>query len=235
MNAAYLGITLTTHLDDEFGFRIWPATSADPFAVVNIFVAVLTLVLVKPMIIVDFCRQDAFTSMIMTELGVLCTLNIFWVVAAGYTTNTFTSISAWCTENSNIKAVSAACTDAQVSLAFSWLNCIMLMAYGGTLLTYAIIYGNKGAPIWTKSVRFASMSPAQPASHAKSADYYQSAPAVPQTAPPRQETSPPPPVRIQSMSQQAQLQPQMQTYGGTLYRPPPTGMVHGESPLRAEV
>ena len=49
VNAAYLGLTFTTHLDDEFGFQIWPATSPDPFAVLNLFVALLTVVLVKPM------------------------------------------------------------------------------------------------------------------------------------------------------------------------------------------
>ena len=88
--------------------------------------------------------------------------------------------------------------------------------------------------IWKKSVRFVSTNTAQPASHGKSADYYQSAPAVPQSAPLMQASSPPPPVQMQSMPQ-TQVQPQMQTYGGTLYPPPPAGMVYASSPLRAEV
>ena len=52
VNAAYLGITFTAKVDDAFGLRLWPATSPDPFAVVNIFVGVLSSVLVKPMRVV---------------------------------------------------------------------------------------------------------------------------------------------------------------------------------------
>ena len=48
-NAGYLAVIFSAKVDDEFGFRVLPATSPDPFAVVNIFVALLTLVLVKPM------------------------------------------------------------------------------------------------------------------------------------------------------------------------------------------
>ena len=102
-----------------------------------------------------------------------------------------------------------------------------MLAYGVTLLTFAILYANKGAPIWKKSVRFVSRNPAViPVSHGKSADYYQSTPAVPLMQP----TPVMPPVQMQAMAP-----PQMQTYGGTLYPLPPAGMVYGASPLRAEV
>ncbi|KAI0761858.1 hypothetical protein BC629DRAFT_986617 [Irpex lacteus] len=126
-------------------------------------IPVLTLVFISPMLIVDFFRRGAFTSMIIVEIPVLGLLFILWLVDAAWSSNFLSRIQSTCAlttitgsrgqVDSELNLLQSVCTDIKLTVAFGWLAWIPLLGYFLTLLTVSIIGAQKGASVWKSSVR----------------------------------------------------------------------------------
>ncbi|EMD40471.1 hypothetical protein CERSUDRAFT_80138 [Gelatoporia subvermispora B] len=115
-------------------------------------VGVLTIVTIPPMLVVDFLRTGAFTSMILVELSWLGLLELLWLVAgalaAANVSNFFEGTCDWIPHS-----VGNACHETAATAAFSFLAFLPLLGYEILILTLAIIRHTRGAPIWTSSVK----------------------------------------------------------------------------------
>lgn len=118
---------------DEFGIHY--SISAPGWTKLGLATAVLTLVSLLPMLVIDFIRKGAPTSLVVVELGWLGFLWIMWLATAADTAN-----------NVNCGGVTdnGICSEAQASEAFAFLAWLLLMAYWVLLLVYAIMAHTKG-------------------------------------------------------------------------------------------
>jgi len=148
----YINLVTTKTLFVD-GLRAWPQSAPDPFSAFDLAVAVLTFIFLKPMLIIDFFRRGAFTSLIVTELVVFGFFSIFWLTAAAWTSSVYPPVGDLCSANPDVSVLVAGCTDIQVEMAFGWLAWILALTYFVLLLTMSIIASNKGKPVWKSTIR----------------------------------------------------------------------------------
>jgi len=127
----------------------------------DLAVAVITMVIVIPCLIIDFLRKDAFTSMVAVEIGWSALLTILWVAAAGETTalqaltlNDDCNIGdRFRIHNAQIDAAESFCHQRHAIEAFAWLGFILFLGWLATLIAFAAIAHSRGnSKVWTSSV-----------------------------------------------------------------------------------
>ncbi|KAG6380821.1 hypothetical protein JVT61DRAFT_5206 [Boletus reticuloceps] len=132
------------------------------FSSLAVAVAVISLLTLPVMLVVDFIRSGAFTSMIVVELAWLYTLCILWVATAGQTVTGFGfDVSSSCDFLNPI--LNGACQSAQAIEAFSFLNFIILFLYASVLSVMAVVAATRGQSVWLSSVKESFGSLAVPA------------------------------------------------------------------------
>jgi len=123
------------------------------FAAMGIAVAVLTLLTLPAMIIIDFLRRGAFTSMVLVELIWTLILWVLWLAAAGLAAEQLQfdfGVGNTCNFGNSIDT--AACNDFSAITAFGFLAWLSLLGYNITLFIYAIIGANRGHRSWFSTV-----------------------------------------------------------------------------------
>jgi len=136
----------------DFGYSY--SISAPSWTKLGVAVSLLTFASCIPMLVIDFMRQGAPTSMIAVELGSLGFLWIMWLATAADTASNVqcSTVVAGVVGNS-------ICSEAQAAEAFSFLAWFTLMGYWGLLLVSAIIAMNNGnSGVWMSSVSTANFS-----------------------------------------------------------------------------
>ncbi|KIP04082.1 hypothetical protein PHLGIDRAFT_37108 [Phlebiopsis gigantea 11061_1 CR5-6] len=129
-----------------------------PFISFNLAVSVMTMVTLLVMLIVGFVGQDPFTSWIVIEISWLGFLNILWLASSAYTSSQWQPLARTgvCSSGKPLPADFATiCTDFQASMAFGWMGWILMSAYWGTLLAFAINSAKNGEPVWKSTLKTA--------------------------------------------------------------------------------
>ncbi|KAF8584533.1 hypothetical protein K439DRAFT_1660705 [Ramaria rubella] len=138
------------------------------YLALDLAIAVITLVVVIPAIVIDIFRKGAFTSMVAVELGWCFILWVLWIAAAGDTAaaragadcnfvdETFSG--EFVTDNT----LSGECHEAQALIGFTWLNFIIflyeshhhtVLGWLVSLLTFSVTAHTRGnTSVWTKPV-----------------------------------------------------------------------------------
>ncbi|KAG1793865.1 uncharacterized protein HD556DRAFT_1308338 [Suillus plorans] len=143
LNAYFISLTVP----DDFYFT---------FSALGLATAMLTLFTIPVMLIVDFIRRGAFTSMVVFELSWLFLLAILWVATAGEAVSTFNFYypqGCIYTDGSDAETY---CLELQAVEAFAFLNFFIFLGYTGVLLAFSIIGSTRGNGVWTYSVKEAT-------------------------------------------------------------------------------
>jgi len=165
---AHFTSTTNTYLQSTFNFSALSLASAS-----------ITIVSLPVMLIVDFMRTGAFTSMVVVELVWIFVVWVLWLSTAADTA-WFASLEFVSSCNYINKIVSTACREVQAIEAFSFLIWIILMAYTITLLVYAIIGSSRGHKTWTSTVKQANfLAPAAQTDGVQEPQYQQGPPVTP--------------------------------------------------------
>ncbi|EKM59430.1 uncharacterized protein PHACADRAFT_249914 [Phanerochaete carnosa HHB-10118-sp] len=129
------------------------------YAALAVATAVLTLVTMPAMLIIDFLRRGAFTSMILVEIVWLGILWVLWLTTGSFAANQLGDVSS-CNSAFFPQWAKTGCSETQAIIAFAFLAWIALVAYWTALLTVAAISANKGSPrVWYTSVKEANFAP----------------------------------------------------------------------------
>ncbi|KAI0632973.1 hypothetical protein C8Q77DRAFT_1043047, partial [Trametes polyzona] len=123
----------------------------DNFESLGIAVGVLTMLTVSPMLIVDFLRTGAFTSMVLVELVWLSILWVLWLAEGALIADQTSSVFNTC--QFEVALLNQACNETRAMEAFAFLTWLLLLAYTATLLVVACLNHSRGAPIWTSSLK----------------------------------------------------------------------------------
>ncbi|KAA1466068.1 hypothetical protein DENSPDRAFT_876220 [Dentipellis sp. KUC8613] len=115
--------------------------------------AVLTLATVVPMLVVDWLRRGAFTSLVIVEVVWLSILWILWLSTGAYAAWTDGVVYPGSSCDYFSHTNSQVCQEFKAIMAFSFLTWILLMAYTITLLVFAFIGQSRGNRTWTSTVR----------------------------------------------------------------------------------
>ncbi|KAI0354295.1 hypothetical protein OH77DRAFT_1496869 [Trametes cingulata] len=121
------------------------------FAVLAIAVGGITMLSVPVMLLIDFLRTGAFTSMVLVELVWLSILWVLWIAAAALTADQ--TGTAFTTCDYAYAILNQVCNETRAIEAFAFLAWIALLAYTITLLVVALINANRGAPMWKSSIK----------------------------------------------------------------------------------
>lgn len=125
------------------------------FSALGVATALLTIVTIPIMLILDFIRRGAFTSMIVFELSWLFVLAILWVTTAGEAVSTSNYYyPQGCVATDSID--NTYCMEVQAVEAFAFLNFFIFLGYTCVLLVFSIIGSTRGNTIWTRSVKEAT-------------------------------------------------------------------------------
>lgn len=150
------------------------------FSALGVATAVLTILTIPVMLIVDFIRRGAFTSMIIFEVSWLFILAILWVATAGEAIYTFNYYyPRGCIYADVDPTANTYCMELQAVEAFAFLNFFIFLGYTSVLLVFSIIGSSRGNIVWTSSVKEATF-------------LAQKSWPVQQQAPPNQYSGPPP-------------------------------------------
>ncbi|KAG1813230.1 uncharacterized protein BJ212DRAFT_1367319 [Suillus subaureus] len=143
LNAYFLSLTVP----DNFYFI---------FSALGVATAMLTIVTIPIMLIIDFTRRGAFTSMIVFELSWLFILAILWVATAGEAITTFNYYYPRGCVDTTDPTYNAYCMELQAVEAFAFLNFFIFLGYTCVLLVFSIIGSSRGNNVWTRSVKEAT-------------------------------------------------------------------------------
>jgi len=120
------------------------------FAGLALATSILTMFAIIPVVIVDFFRKGAFTSLVVTEIVWTSILTILWLAAAADTTSGLNGTSCPSTINEggfvfqvDPESVTI-CREVQAIAAFSWLNFFIIGAWLVFLIVAASISHNRG-------------------------------------------------------------------------------------------
>ncbi|KAG1828173.1 hypothetical protein EV424DRAFT_1536931 [Suillus variegatus] len=126
------------------------------FSALGLATAMLTLFTIPVMLIIDFVRRGAFTSMVVFELSWLFTLAILWVATAGEAVSTFNFYYPRGCIYADGTEAETYCLELQAVEAFAFLNFFIFLGYTGVLLVFSIIGSTRGNGVWTYSVKEAT-------------------------------------------------------------------------------
>ncbi|KAI0369275.1 hypothetical protein BV20DRAFT_968135 [Pilatotrama ljubarskyi] len=121
------------------------------FAVLSIAVGAISMLSVPVMLVIDFLRTGAFTSMVLVELVWLSILWVLWIATAALTADQTGTAFATC--DFVYPILNQVCNETRAIEAFAFLAWIVLLAYTITLLVIALINANRGAPMWKSSIK----------------------------------------------------------------------------------
>jgi len=120
------------------------------FEALDVAVATLTLITIIPIMVIDFLRKGAFTSLVVFELGWVFILMILWIAAAAETSATPIFVGSCSEFDDDVQSI---CHQFQAIQAFSWLIFIILFGWLITLVIGAIVSHNRGnTGVWTSPV-----------------------------------------------------------------------------------
>ncbi|TFK94308.1 hypothetical protein K466DRAFT_536182 [Polyporus arcularius HHB13444] len=114
--------------------------------------ALLSLVTLPAMLVIDFIRTGAFTSMIVVELAWLGFLGVLFLATGGAAASNATGFWVQCSAWFPAAAVSV-CNETSAAAAFGFLGWVAVWAYTGTVLVMLIIQAQRGNYIWQRSVK----------------------------------------------------------------------------------
>lgn len=121
---------------------------------------VLTIVTVPVMLIIDFLRRGAFTSMILVEVVWLGILWVLWLATGAYAADQLGGFGTTCHSRYYPDWWTTGCSETQAITAFAFLGWIALLGYWIALVTIASISATRGAPnVWYQSVKDANFHP----------------------------------------------------------------------------
>jgi len=130
-------------------YSVYTGSSVPGFSVAT---SVLTLVILVPVLVIDFLRKGAVTSLTATELGFVGFLWVLWLACGANATAAlggFTIGDCGSIDGFQIDPASASyCRQYQALQAFSWLTWLILFFYWVALLVFALVAlarGNKNA------------------------------------------------------------------------------------------
>ncbi|KAI1797782.1 hypothetical protein LXA43DRAFT_1088852 [Ganoderma leucocontextum] len=122
------------------------------WAGLSVATAVLALLTLPAMLVIDFLRTGAFTSMIVVDLAWIGFLGVLYLASGGAAAdnaaNFWVSCSGW-----NPAEARTVCGETSAAAAFGFLGWLGLWAYQITLLVILIIQANRGNYIWQRSVK----------------------------------------------------------------------------------
>ncbi|KAG1769144.1 hypothetical protein EV702DRAFT_1142624 [Suillus placidus] len=127
------------------------------FSALGVATAVLTILTIPIMLIVDFIRRGAFTSMIIFELSWLFTLAILSFATSAESVSTSNSyFPRGCVYANTDPTANKYCMELLMLGTFAFSNFIMFLSYTCILLVFSIIGSSRGNSVWTYSVKDAT-------------------------------------------------------------------------------
>jgi len=123
------------------------------FAALAIATAVMSVISLLTMMVVDYMRKGAVTSMIAVELSWLGFLWILWLATGASAADTPFASTGCDYFGSRYSELTTACHEYSAIQAFAFLNWIILMGYTTALLVLSIMAAQKGHSVWVSSVR----------------------------------------------------------------------------------
>lgn len=114
---------------------------------VSLAIAILTLLILPPILAISIMRKGHVANMIAVELGVMSILWILWIAASAMTTN---QLLFYCDFIVNDTVLN--CSEPLAVQAFAWLNWVIITKYILILLILAILQHVRGNPIWTRPI-----------------------------------------------------------------------------------
>lgn len=140
---ASLSAHITAYVEENFGVYY-------TFAALGIATGGITMLSLPVMLIIDFLRKGAFTSLVVVELSWLAILWVLWLATAALTADQTSAVFATC--DFIYPILNQLCHESQSIEAFSFLAWIALMAYTILLLIVALVNASRGAPMWKSTV-----------------------------------------------------------------------------------
>ncbi|KAF9245725.1 hypothetical protein BU15DRAFT_70796 [Melanogaster broomeanus] len=137
------------------------------FSALGIAAGVLSMVTLPLMVVLDFYRRGAFTSMIVVELVWLFILWVLWVATAAEAAVAVNFFFPFGCIYPEYPVTNQACHEMQATEAFSFLIFIILLVYTILLLISALVAASRGNGVWLSSVKESTFfrssdSPVQP-------------------------------------------------------------------------
>jgi len=121
-------------------YNVYTVSSVPGFSVAT---PVLTMVILIPIIVIEYLRRGAVTSLVASELGYVGFLWILWLACASNATSILGGFVIGDCGLLNGQAASY-CRQYQALQAFSWLNWLIFMIYWVTLLVLALMAHSRG-------------------------------------------------------------------------------------------
>jgi hypothetical protein len=115
-------------------------------------VGILETLFIFPMICVDIARHGAHSSRVSFEIG---WVGLFWIFQlCGAAATTALTPNGLCGVNiAGVVVAPAACTSAQVLVAFTWISMMTHMSYLLALIFMAIAHSKRSPEVWRSGVR----------------------------------------------------------------------------------
>ncbi|KAH7915712.1 hypothetical protein BJ138DRAFT_916807 [Hygrophoropsis aurantiaca] len=128
------------------------------FSALAVATAVLTLASMVGMFVIDFLREEAFTSMVLVELVWLFVLWVLWVATAGEAASSASFYFPLGCIYDAYPTTNDACREFEAVEAFAFLNFFILLIYTVVIVVYAIIATSRGNNVWFTSVKVATFT-----------------------------------------------------------------------------
>ncbi|KAI0778078.1 hypothetical protein BD413DRAFT_98761 [Trametes elegans] len=123
--------------------------------------AVLAFISLPIMVVVDFLRTGAFTSLIVVELAWLSFIGVLFLATGASASEN--AADYWVNCQSWTPAFARnLCSEVSAAAAFGFLGWLPLWAYTITLLVVLIIYASRGQYIWRSFVKDAAFKTVAP-------------------------------------------------------------------------
>ncbi|KAI0632813.1 hypothetical protein C8Q77DRAFT_1158273 [Trametes polyzona] len=140
----------------------FPEIPTFAWAGLGVATAVFALLTLPAMLVIDFLRTGAFSSMIVVELAWFGFLGVLFLATGSSAAER--AADFWVTCNTSAQSL---CSENSAAAAFGFLGWLVLWAYSTTLLVLALIHANRGHYVWKTSVKEANffgagISPANP-------------------------------------------------------------------------
>ncbi|KAL1937399.1 hypothetical protein VTO73DRAFT_13735 [Trametes versicolor] len=124
--------------------------------VLGIVIGVLTTLTALVMLVVDYMRTDAFTSMVAVEIVWASVVGFLWLAEVVITTNNTPGPPGFVTCDSDDPSTlfEQVCNDALAMSCIAFVTWFVLHGYAIALLIFALLNRSRGAhAIWTSSVK----------------------------------------------------------------------------------
>ncbi|KAH7105601.1 hypothetical protein BKA62DRAFT_690272 [Auriculariales sp. MPI-PUGE-AT-0066] len=110
----------------------------------TLFVAIFSLLVGVPLLVIDRIRNGAITGMVAVELAWTGILGVFWLAAAGSQAGSAIINELDCSDLGFGGEIESQCHQFKAMEAFSWLNWLLLWGWTLALLVFSIIALTRG-------------------------------------------------------------------------------------------